>query len=499
MPWKGYNYEDAIVLNERVVREDILTSVHVDEYTLEVRETKRGMEELTSDIPNVSEDATKDLDERGIVRVGAHIVPGDIMIGKITPKGESDPTPEEKLLRAIFGDKAGDVKDASLKASPSLKGVVIGTHLFQKAEKKKTKKSASAVLPKLDEEYEDRLNDLKNLLISKLMTLTEGKTSQGVKDFLGTDIIPKGSNFSAATLREIDFDTINLSKWTTDARINDMIRATIVNYLRKSKEIDAELRRKKFDISIGDELPSGIMKLAKVYVAKKRKISVGDKMAGRHGNKGIVSRIVRQEDMPFLADGTPVDICLNPLGVPSRMNLGQIFETVLGWAGRELGEKFATPIFDGATLEDLNEWTDKAGLPRYGKTYLYDGGTGERFDQPATVGVIYMLKLGHMVEDKMHARSIGPYSLITQQPLGGKAQFGGQRFGEMEVWALEAFGAAHILQEIITVKSDDVTGRSKTYEAIVKGEAMPPAGIPESLNVLLHELRGLGLSINLEQ
>ncbi len=499
MPWKGYNYEDAIVLNERVVREDILTSVHVDEYTLEVRETKRGMEELTSDIPNVSEDATKALDERGIIRVGAHIVPGDIMIGKITPKGESDPTPEEKLLRAIFGDKAGDVKDASLKASPSLKGVVIGTHLFQKAEKKKTKKSASAVLPKLDEEYEDRLNALKDLLVEKLMTLTNGKTSQGVKDFLGTDIIPKGAKFSAGTLREIDYDTINLSKWTADAHKNDMIRATIVNYLRKSKEIDAELRRKKFDISIGDELPSGIMKLAKVYIAKKRKISVGDKMAGRHGNKGIVSRIVRQEDMPFLADGTPVDIVLNPLGVPSRMNLGQIFETVLGWAGRELGEKFATPIFDGATLEDLNEWTDKAGIPRYGKTYLYDGGTGERFDQPATVGVIYMLKLGHMVEDKMHARSIGPYSLITQQPLGGKAQFGGQRFGEMEVWALEAFGAAHILQEIITVKSDDVTGRSKTYEAIVKGEAMPPAGIPESLNVLLHELRGLGLSINLEQ
>ena len=499
MPWKGYNYEDAIVLNERVVREDILTSVHVDEYSLEVRETKRGMEELTSDIPNVSEDATKDLDERGIIRVGAHVVPGDIMIGKITPKGESDPTPEEKLLRAIFGDKAGDVKDASLKASPSLKGVVIGTNLFQRAEKKKKTKAANALLPKLDEEYEERLNALKNLLVEKLMTLTNGKTSQGVKDFLGTDVIPKGSKFSAATLRDIDYDTINLSKWTADAHRNDMIRATIVNYLRKSKEIDAELRRKKFDISIGDELPSGIMKMAKVYVAKKRKISVGDKMAGRHGNKGIVSRIVRQEDMPFLADGTPVDIVLNPLGVPSRMNLGQIFETVLGWAGRELGEKFATPIFDGATLDDLNEWTDKAGLPRYGKTYLYDGGTGERFDQPATVGVIYMLKLGHMVEDKMHARSIGPYSLITQQPLGGKAQFGGQRFGEMEVWALEAFGASHILQEIITVKSDDVTGRSKAYEAIVKGDPMPPAGIPESLNVLLHELRGLGLSINLEQ
>ena len=498
MPWKGYNYEDAIVLNERVVREDILTSVHVDDFTLEVRETKRGMEELTSDIPNVSEDATKDLDERGIVRVGAHIIPGDIMIGKITPKGESDPTPEEKLLRAIFGDKAGDVKDASLKATPSLKGVVIGTHLYQKAEKKKTKKATSAALPKLDEEYEERQDELKKLLVSKLMTLTEGKTSQGVKDVLGSEIIPKGEKFVASTLKEINYDTINLSKWTSDAHKNDLIRATIVNYLRKSKEIEAAHRRKKYDLSIGDDLPSGIMKLAKVYVAKKRKISVGDKMAGRHGNKGIVSRIVRQEDMPFLADGTPVDIVLNPLGVPSRMNLGQIFETVLGWAGRELGEKFATPIFDGATLEDLNEWTDKAGIPRYGKCYLYDGGTGERFDQPATVGVIYMLKLGHMVEDKMHARSIGPYSLITQQPLGGKAQFGGQRFGEMEVWALEAFGASHILQEIITVKSDDVTGRSKTYEAIVKGEPMPPAGIPESLNVLLHELRGLGLSINLE-
>ena len=500
MPWKGYNYEDAIVLNERVVKEDILTSVHVSEYSLEVRETKRGMEELTNDIPNVSEDATKDLDERGIIRIGAHVVPGDIMIGKITPKGESDPTPEEKLLRAIFGDKAGDVKDASLKASPSLKGVVIGTNLFSRATKTKGKnKSASAQLPKLDEEYEEKLAQVKDILVDKLLTLTNGKTSQGVKDFLGVEVIPKGNKFSAAVLREIDFDTINLSKWTNDPHKNDLIRTTIVNYLRKSKEIDAELRRKKFDISIGDELPSGIMQMAKVYIAKKRKISVGDKMAGRHGNKGIVSRIVRQEDMPFLADGTPVDICLNPLGVPSRMNLGQIFETVLGWAGRELGEKFATPIFDGASLDDLNEWTDKAGLPRYGKTYLYDGGTGERFDQPATVGVIYMLKLGHMVEDKMHARSIGPYSLITQQPLGGKAQFGGQRFGEMEVWALEAFGAAHILQEILTVKSDDVAGRSKAYEAIVKGDAMPPAGIPESLNVLLHELRGLGLSISLEQ
>ena len=499
MPWKGYNYEDAIVLNERMVREDILTSVHVDEYTLEVRETKRGMEELTSDIPNVSEDATKDLDERGIIRVGAHVVPGDIMIGKITPKGESDPTPEEKLLRAIFGDKAGDVKDASLKASPSLKGVVIGTNLFSRANKTgRRNKATQALLPKLDEEYEERLNSLKDLLVNKLMVLTEGKTSAGVKDFLGTDIIPKGSNFVPSVLKGIDYDTINLSKWTTDAHKNDLIRQTIVNYLRKSKEIDAELRRKKFDISIGDELPSGIIQIAKVYIAKKRKIGVGDKMAGRHGNKGIVSRVVRQEDMPFLADGTPVDICLNPLGVPSRMNLGQIFETVLGWAGRELGEKFATPIFDGASLDDLNEWTDKAGVPRYGKTYLYDGGTGDRFDQPATVGIIYMLKLGHMVEDKMHARSIGPYSLITQQPLGGKAQFGGQRFGEMEVWALEAFGASHILQEILTIKSDDVMGRSKAYEAIVKGDPMPNPGIPESLNVLLHELRGLGLSITLD-
>ena len=500
MPWKGYNYEDAIVLNERMVKEDILTSVHVDEYSLEVRETKRGMEELTSDIPNVSEDATKDLDERGIIRIGAHVVPGDIMIGKITPKGESDPTPEEKLLRAIFGDKAGDVKDASLKASPSLKGVVIGTNLFSRATKTgRRNKATQALLPKLDEEYEEKLTSLKKLLVDKLMVLTDGKTSAGVRDFLGTDLIAKGAKFVPSVLMDIDYDTINLSKWTDDAHKNDLIRQTIVNYLRKSKEIDAELRRKKFDISIGDELPSGILQIAKVYIAKKRKIGVGDKMAGRHGNKGIVSRVVRQEDMPFLADGTPVDICLNPLGVPSRMNLGQIFETVLGWAGRELGEKFATPIFDGASLDDLNAWTDKAGLPRYGKTYLYDGGTGERFDQPATVGVIYMLKLGHMVEDKMHARSIGPYSLITQQPLGGKAQFGGQRFGEMEVWALEAFGASHVLQEILTIKSDDVTGRSKAYEAIVKGEPMPTPGIPESLNVLLHELQGLGLSINLEQ
>ena len=493
MPWKGYNYEDAIVLNERVVREDILTSVHVDEYSLEVRETKRGMEELTSDIPNVSEDATKDLDERGIIRIGAQVNPGDIMIGKITPKGESDPSPEEKLLRAIFGDKAGDVKDASLK------GVVIGTNLFSRAiKKKKSKLSDKAILPKLDEEYEEKMNGLKAILIDKLLVLTQGKVSQGVKDFMGTDVVSKGTKFTQAVLNKIDYTTVQVSKWTTDAAKNELIRATIINYLKKYKEYDAELRRKKFDISIGDELPSGIVQMAKVYIAKKRKISVGDKMAGRHGNKGIVSRIVRQEDMPFLADGTPVDIVLNPLGVPSRMNLGQIFETVLGWAGAELGEKFATPIFDGASLDDLNTWTDKAGLPRYGKTYLYDGGTGERFDQPATVGVIYMLKLGHMVEDKMHARSIGPYSLITQQPLGGKAQFGGQRFGEMEVWALEAFGASHVLQEILTIKSDDVVGRSKAYEAIVKGEPMPTPGIPESLNVLLHELRGLGLSVNLE-
>ena len=495
MPWKGYNYEDAIVLNERVVRDDILTSVHVDEYSLEVRETKRGMEELTSDIPNVSEDATKDLDERGIIRVGAHVVPGDIMIGKITPKGESDPTPEEKLLRAIFGDKAGDVKDASLKATPSLKGVVIGTNLYARAAKKGRNKAVNALLPKIDEEYDAKKAELLDILVNKLMTLTEGKTSDGVTDFLGSEIVPKGSRFTPAVLNSINYDTLSLSHWTTDEHTNDLIRRTIVNYLQKYKEIDTEMRRKKFDISIGDELPSGIMQIAKVYIAKKRKISVGDKMAGRHGNKGIVSRIVRQEDMPFLADGTPVDIVLNPLGVPSRMNLGQVFETVLGWAGRELGEKFATHIFDGASMEDINYWTDKAGLPRYGKTYLYDGGTGERFDQPATVGVIYMLKLGHMVEDKMHARSIGPYSLITQQPLGGKAQFGGQRFGEMEVWALEAFGAAHILQEILTIKSD---GRSKAYEAIVKGDPMPTPGIPESLNVLLHELRGLGLSINLE-
>ena len=499
IPWKGYNFEDAIVLNERIVREDIFTSVHVVEQLLEVRETKRGLEELTSDIPNVSEEATKDLDENGIIRVGARIEPGDIIIGKITPKGESDPSPEEKLLRAIFGDKAGDVKDASLKATPSLSGVVIGKRLFSKAQKdRKAKMADKAILPKLDEELEAQVAELKKILVEKLLVLTEGKTSAGVKDFLGTDLISKNSKFTLERLRDIDYTLVQLEKWTTDEDKNKLIKQLIMNYLKKCKELDAQIKRKKFNITIGDELPNGIVQMAKVYIAKKRKIRVGDKMAGRHGNKGIVSRIVRQEDMPFLADGTPVDIVLNPLGVPSRMNLGQIFEAVLGWAGRELGVKFATPIFDGCTLDDLNEWTDKAGVPRYGKTYLYDGGTGERFDQPATVGVTYFLKLGHMVDDKMHARSIGPYSLITQQPLGGKAQFGGQRFGEMEVWALEAFGAAHILQEILTVKSDDVMGRARTYEAIVKGDPFPTPGIPESLNVLLHELRGLCLSVNLE-
>jgi len=499
MPWKGYNFEDAIVINERVVREDVFTSIHVVEQLLDVRETKRGIEEFTSDIPNVSEEATKDLDENGIIRIGARIEPGDIIIGKITPKGESDPSPEEKLLRAIFGDKAGDVKDASLKATPSLSGVVIGKRLFSKAQKnRKSKLADKAVLPKLDEEFENQAAILRNTLVDKLMAMIGDRTSAGVKDFLGTDIISRNSKFTAERLREIDYSAVQLSKWTTDSHRNELVKKLIMNYLRKHKELDAQIKRQKFNITIGDELPNGIVQIAKVYIAKKRKIRVGDKMAGRHGNKGIVSRIVRQEDMPFLEDGTPVDIVLNPLGVPSRMNLGQIFETVLGWAGKELGLRFATPIFDGASLDDLTTWTDKAGVPAYGKTYLYDGGTGERFDQTATVGVIYMLKLGHMVEDKMHARSIGPYSLITQQPLGGKAQFGGQRFGEMEVWALEAFGAAHILQEILTVKSDDVMGRARTYEAIVKGDPMPTPGIPESLNVLLHELRGLGLSISLE-
>jgi len=499
MPWKGYNFEDAIVLSERVVQEDVFTSVHIDEYLLEVRDTKRGMEELTSDIPNVSEEATKNLDENGLIRIGAQIRPGDILIGKITPKGESDPSPEEKLLRAIFGDKAGDVKDASLKAGPSLEGVVIDKKLFTRAIKdRKAKTAEKPLLDKIDADFNRAADELKARLVDKLFILVNGKTSQGVKDYLNVDIIPKGAKFTLKQLQEIDYLNINPNKWTTDKKKNDSIKQLLHNYVIKYKEIDGVYKRKRYNITIGDELPAGIVRLAKVYIAKKRKVRVGDKMAGRHGNKGIVAKIVRAEDMPFLADGTPVDIVLNPLGVPSRMNLGQIYETVLGWAGKELGLQFATPIFDGAKQEEINDLTVKAGIPRNGTTYLYDGGTGERFDQPATVGMIYMLKLGHMVDDKMHARSIGPYSLITQQPLGGKAQFGGQRFGEMEVWALEAFGAAHILQEILTIKSDDVIGRAKAYEAIVKGEPMPLPGIPESLNVLLHELRGLGLSINLE-
>ena len=499
MPWKGYNYEDAIVLNERIVREDIMTSVHVEEFALEVRETKRGIEELTYDSPNVSEEATKDLDDNGIVRVGARIEPGDIMIGKITPKGESDPSPEEKLLRAIFGDKAGDVKDASLKASPSLSGVVIDKKLFSKAIKTRQAKAADkVVMKKLTEEHEMNVEDLKAILVEKLLELTKKHKSAGVKDYLGAEIIEKGKKFTESALMALDWTTVQLVGWTNDEHVNELIAQLVTNFLKKYKLLDANLKRRQYAISIGDELPSGIIQLAKVYIAKKRKIGVGDKMAGRHGNKGIVSKVVRQEDMPFLEDGTPVDIVLNPLGVPSRMNIGQIFEAVLGSAGKELGVKFATPIFDGARLEDLDEWTDKAGLPQYCSTQLYDGATGEKFDQLATVGVAYMLKLGHMVEDKMHARSIGPYSLITQQPLGGKAQFGGQRFGEMEVWAIEAFGASHVLQEILTIKSDDVTGRSRAYEAIVRGEPLPTPGIPESLNVLLHELRGLGLSVSLD-
>lgn len=499
MPWKGYNYEDAIVISERVVRDDVLTSVHVDEYSLDVRETKRGMEEFTSDIPNVSEESTKDLDENGVIRVGARVEPGDILIGKISPKGESDPSPEEKLLRAIFGDKAGDVKDSSLKANPSLSGVVIDKKLFSRAIKtRESKKHDKVILAKIDEEYEAKNNDLKDILVDKLLTLTEDKKSQGVKDYTGAEIITKGSSFTAAALKNLEYDGIQSNDWTVDEHTNKLIQALIMNYIRKYKMLDAELKRRKFAISIGDELPSGVLQMAKVYIAKKRKISVGDKLAGRHGNKGIVSKIVRAEDMPFLEDGRPVDLVLNPLGVPSRMNLGQIFEAILGAAGLKLGVKFATPIFDGAKLEDLSEWTEKAGLPHLCSTHLYDGETGEKFDQPATVGITYFLKLGHMVEDKMHSRSIGPYSLITQQPLGGKAQFGGQRFGEMEVWALEAFGASHVLQEILTVKSDDTVGRSKAYEAIVKGDGMPTPGIPESLNVLLHELRGLGLSVKLD-
>jgi len=499
MPWKGYNFEDAIVISENVVKDDVFTSIHIDEYILEVRDTKRGLEELTSDIPNVSEEATKNLDENGMIRIGADVKPGDILIGKITPKGESDPSPEEKLLRAIFGDKAGDVKDASLKASPSLFGTVIDKKLFSRAIKdRKSKNAEKPLLDKLDREQDSSIEELRSRLIDKLFILVNGKTSQGVKDYYGTETIPKGTKFSLKMLQDIDYVHVNANKWTTDKVKNETIKNLLYNYIVKHKEIEGKFRRKKYNISIGDELPIGIVQLAKVYIVQKRKVKVGDKMAGRHGNKGIVARIVRQEDMPFLEDGTPVDIVLNPLGVPSRMNLGQIYETVLGWAGEKLGMTFATPIFDGASLDEINSHTDKADVPRYGRTYLYDGGSGDRFDQPATVGIIYMLKLGHMVDDKMHARSIGPYSLITQQPLGGKAQFGGQRFGEMEVWALEAFGAANILQEILTVKSDDVIGRAKTYEAIVKGEPLPTPGIPESLNVLLHELRGLGLNIKLE-
>lgn len=499
MPWKGYNYEDAVVISERMVRDDVLTSVHVDEYSLEVRDTKRGVEEFTNDIPNVSEEATKDLDENGVIRVGARVEPGDIMIGKISPKGESDPSPEEKLLRAIFGDKAGDVKDTSLKANPSLSGVVIDKKLFSRATKTtESKRLDRQTLLKIDEEYEAKNEELKDILVEKLLELTEDMVSQGVKDYSNAEIITKGNKFTMAALKNLDYEGIQSSGWTDDEHTNSLIQRLIMNYIRKYKQLDAEMKRRKFAITIGDELPSGVLQTAKVYIAKKRKIQVGDKLAGRHGNKGIVSKVVRMEDMPFLEDGRPVDLVLNPMGVPSRMNLGQIFEAILGAAGKRLGVKFATPIFDGAKLEDLKEWTDKAGLPNLCSTYIYDGETGERFDQPATVGITYFLKLGHMVEDKMHARSIGPYSMITQQPLGGKAQFGGQRFGEMEVWAIEAFGASHVLQEILTVKSDDVVGRSKAYEAIVKGDPMPTPGIPESLNVLLHELRGLGLSIKLD-
>jgi len=501
MPWKGYNFEDAIVISEKVVREDIFTSVHIDEYSLDVRDTKLGTEELTDDIPNVSEEATKDLDENGMIRIGAEVNPGDILIGKITPKGESDPTPEEKLLRAIFGDKAGDVKDASLKAAPSLHGVVIDKKLFVRSMKDKRKRNQDKdELEALEVAYDKKFEDLKGVLVEKLFVLVNGKTSQGVSNDLGEEVLPKGKKFTLKMLSSVD-DYTHLTKgtWTTTAETNAMIADLLHNYKIKENDLQGALRREKFTISVGDELPAGIKKLAKVYIAKKRKLKVGDKMAGRHGNKGIVARIVREEEMPFLEDGTPVDIVLNPLGVPSRMNIGQIYETVLGWAGLKLGEKYATPIFDGATIEEINALTEKAGVPQYGHTYLYDGGTGERFDQPATVGVIYMLKLGHMVDDKMHSRSIGPYSLITQQPLGGKAQFGGQRFGEMEVWALEAYGASSTLQEILTVKSDDVIGRAKTYESIVKGDTLPEPGLPESFNVLMHELKGLGLDIRLEE
>ncbi|WP_423901555.1 DNA-directed RNA polymerase subunit beta [Capnocytophaga leadbetteri] len=501
MPWKGYNFEDAIVISERAVRDDIFTSIHIDEYVLEVRDTKLGAEELTNDIPNVSEDATKDLDENGMIRIGAEVRPGDILIGKITPKGESDPTPEEKLLRAIFGDKAGDVKDASLKASPSLYGVVIDKKLFSRAVKDKRKRNKDKEdIATLEADYHAKFEALRGKLLDKIFSLVNEKTSEGVVNDLGEEIVPKGKKYTKKVLEAIeDYTHLTSSGWTDDKHINSLIDDLLHNYRIRENDLQGMLRRDKFTISVGDELPAGILKLAKIYIAKKRKLKVGDKMAGRHGNKGIVARIVRDEDMPFLEDGTPVDIVLNPLGVPSRMNIGQIYETVLGWAGQKLGKKFATPIFDGASLEQINELTDEAGVPRFGHTYLYDGGTGERFDQKATVGVIYMIKLGHMIDDKMHARSIGPYSLITQQPLGGKAQFGGQRFGEMEVWALEAYGASSTLREILTVKSDDVIGRAKTYEAIVKGETMPEPGLPESFNVLMHELKGLGLDIRLEE
>jgi DNA-directed RNA polymerase subunit beta len=501
MPWKGYNFEDAIVISEKVVRNDVFTSIHIDEYSLEVRDTKLGKEELTDDIPNVSEEATSDLDENGMIRVGAEVGAGDILIGKITPKGESDPTPEEKLLRAIFGDKAGDVKDASLKASPSLNGVVIDKKLFTRILKDKRKRSQDKeAIIELEDSYDLKFEKLKAVLVEKLFSILSGKTCQGVINDLGEEVMPKGKKFTLKMLNSVD-DYAHLvnSDWTVDKHINSLVNDLMHNYKIKENDLQGALRRNKFTISVGDELPAGILKLAKVYIAKKRKLKVGDKMAGRHGNKGIVARIVRQEDMPFLEDGTPVDIVLNPLGVPSRMNIGQIYETVLGWAGQKMGKTFATPIFDGATNEQIDQLTKEAGVPQFGHTYLYDGGTGERFDQPATVGVIYMLKLGHMVDDKMHSRSIGPYSLITQQPLGGKAQFGGQRFGEMEVWALEAYGASSTLQEILTVKSDDVIGRAKTYESIVKGEAMPKPGLPESFNVLMHELKGLGLDIRLEE
>ena len=501
MPWKGYNFEDAIVISEKVVRQDIFTSIHIDEYSLDVRDTKLGTEELTNDIPNVSEEATKDLDENGMIRIGAEVNPGDILIGKITPKGESDPTPEEKLLRAIFGDKAGDVKDASLKAPPSLRGVVIDKKLFTRSVKDKRKRNQDKQeLDALEDAFDLKFDDLKTVLVEKLFTIVNGKTCQGVQNDLGEEVLPKGKKYTLKLLTGVeDYTHLTKGSWTTTAETNELIADLIHNYKIKENDLQGALRREKFTISVGDELPAGIKKLAKIYIAKKRKLKVGDKMAGRHGNKGIVARIVREEEMPFLEDGTPVDIVLNPLGVPSRMNIGQIYETVLGWAGQNLGEKYATPIFDGATIEEINALTEKGNVPLYGHSYLYDGGTGERFDQPATVGVIYMLKLGHMVDDKMHSRSIGPYSLITQQPLGGKAQFGGQRFGEMEVWALEAYGASSTLQEILTVKSDDVIGRAKTYEAIVKGDTLPEPGLPESFNVLMHELKGLGLDIRLEE